>query len=57
MDRAVGDVLLAKAAELSDTTERLALLRQGLTALIERESARRRPTLITAPAAGRTVIE
>lgn len=35
------DDLLAKAAELSGTTERSALLRQGLTALIERESARR----------------
>ena len=35
------DELLAKAAELSGTTERTALLREGLTALIERESARR----------------
>jgi len=35
------DDLLARAAELSGTTERTALLRQGLTALIERESARR----------------
>lgn len=35
------DELLAKAAELSGTTERTALLREGLQALIERESARR----------------
>lgn len=35
------DELLAKAAELSGTTERTALLREGLRALIERESARR----------------
>ena len=35
------DDLIAKAAELSGTTERTALLRQALTALIERESARR----------------
>jgi Arc/MetJ family transcription regulator len=37
----IDDDLLAKAAELSGTTERTALLREGLTALIERESARR----------------
>lgn len=35
------DALLARAAELSGTMERTALLRQGLEALIERESARR----------------
>ncbi len=35
------DDLLAKAAELSGTAERTALLREGLQALIERESARR----------------
>ncbi len=35
------DDLLAKAAELSGMTERTALLRASLQALIERESARR----------------
>lgn len=35
------DALLAKAAELSGTAERTALIREGLEALIERESARR----------------
>lgn len=35
------DDLLAKASELSGMTERTALLREGLQALIERESARR----------------
>ena len=35
------DDLLAKASELSATTDRTALLREGLQALIERESARR----------------
>ena len=35
------DGLLAKAAELSGTVERTALIREGLEALIERESARR----------------
>jgi Arc/MetJ family transcription regulator len=35
------DDLLSEAARLSGTTERTALLRQALRALIERESARR----------------
>lgn len=35
------DDLLAKAAELTGMTERTALLRESLQALIERESARR----------------
>ncbi len=35
------DALLARAAELSGTAERTALIREGLEALIERESARR----------------
>ena len=35
------DALVQKAAELSGTTERSTLVRQGLEALIERESARR----------------
>jgi Arc/MetJ family transcription regulator len=35
------DALLQKAAELRGTAERSALLREGLRALIERESARR----------------
>lgn len=37
----IDDALLARASELSGTTERTALLREGLQALIERESARR----------------
>lgn len=50
------DALLAKAAELSGTVERTALIREGLEALIERESARRLallggsdPTAVAAP--------
>lgn len=35
------DALVQKATELSGTTERSTLVRQGLEALIERESARR----------------
>ena len=35
------EALLARAAELSGTIERTALIREGLEALIERESARR----------------
>jgi Arc/MetJ family transcription regulator len=35
------DELLAKAQELTGTTERAVLLRMGLEALVERESARR----------------
>ena len=35
------DALLAQAQSLSGLTERSALLREALTALIERESARR----------------
>lgn len=38
---ALDDALLAKAQELSGLTERSALLREALKALIERESARR----------------
>lgn len=35
------DAIVQKATELSGTIERSALVRQGLEALIERESARR----------------
>jgi Arc/MetJ family transcription regulator len=35
------DALLARAAELSGTGERTTLIREGLEALIQRESARR----------------
>jgi Arc/MetJ family transcription regulator len=35
------DTLLAEAARLTGTAERTALLREALTALIERESAKR----------------
>ena len=35
------DALLAKARELTGLTEKSALVREGLKALIERESARR----------------
>jgi Arc/MetJ family transcription regulator len=35
------DELLAQAAELTGTTERSALLRQALQALVQQESARR----------------
>jgi Arc/MetJ family transcription regulator len=38
---ALDDDLLAEAQRLTGTTEKTALVRQGLTALIERESARR----------------
>lgn len=35
------DALVAKASELSGTVEKSALVREGLEALIQRESARR----------------
>ncbi len=38
---ALDDSLLAEAQRLTGTTEKTALVRQALTALIERESARR----------------
>lgn len=38
---ALDDELLAEAQRLTGTTEKTALIRQALTALIERESARR----------------
>ncbi len=38
---ALDDGLLAEAQRLTGTTEKTALVRQALTALIERESARR----------------
>jgi len=38
---ALDDDLLAEAQRLTGTTEKSALVRQGLRALIERESARR----------------
>jgi Arc/MetJ family transcription regulator len=38
---ALDDDLLAEARRLTGTTEKTALVRQALTALIERESARR----------------
>ncbi len=38
---ALDDHLLAEAQRLTGTTEKSALVRQALTALIERESARR----------------
>lgn len=38
---ALDDDLLAEAQRLTGTTEKTALVRQALTALIERESARR----------------
>ncbi|MBX9718957.1 MAG: type II toxin-antitoxin system VapB family antitoxin [Microbacteriaceae bacterium] len=50
------DDLLAKAAELSDMTERTALLRESLQALIERESARRL-SLLGGTDAGATAAE
>lgn len=37
----IDDDLLAKASELSGVTEKSAVLREGLKALIERESAKR----------------
>lgn len=37
----IDDDLLAKATELSGLSERTAVIREGLKALIERESARR----------------
>lgn len=37
----IDDDLYARAVELTGVTEKTALLREGLTALIERESARR----------------
>ena len=37
----IDDELLAKAQRVSGVTERTALVREGLKALIERESARR----------------
>ncbi len=38
---ALDDALLAEAQRLTGTTERAALIREALNALIERESARR----------------
>ncbi len=38
---ALDDDLLAEAQRLTGTTEKSALVRQALTALVERESARR----------------
>lgn len=38
---AIDDALLARARELSGVQEKSALVREGLKALIERESARR----------------
>ena len=38
---ALDDELLAEAQRLTGTTEKTALIREALTALIERESARR----------------
>ena len=38
---ALDDELIARARELTGTTEKSAIVRQGLEALIERESARR----------------
>jgi len=53
---ALDDELIAEARRLTGTTENSALLRQALTALIERESSRRlaklggsEPALRTAP--------
>lgn len=53
---ALDDDLLAEAQRLTGTTEKSALVRQALTALIERESARRlarlggsEPSLTSAP--------
>jgi Arc/MetJ family transcription regulator len=53
---ALDDGLLAEAQRLTGTTEKSALVRQALTALIERESARRlarmggtEPDLTTVP--------
>lgn len=42
---ALDDDLLAEAQRLTGTTEKTALVRQALTALIERESARRLASL------------
>jgi Arc/MetJ family transcription regulator len=39
--RALDDDLLAKAQRLTGTTEKTALVREALGALVERESARR----------------
>ena len=41
MTLALDDALLAEAQRLTGTKEKSALVRQALTALIERESARR----------------
>ena len=38
---AIDDTLIAKAQELTGLSEKSALVREGLRALIERESARR----------------
>lgn len=53
---ALDDELLAEAQRLTGTTERTALVREALRALIERESARRlarlgatEPSLVDAP--------
>ncbi len=42
---ALDDVLLAKAGRLAGITERPALIREALQALIQRESAKRLATL------------
>lgn len=50
---ALDDELLAEAQRLTGTTEKTALVREALTALIERESARRLARLgATEPEAG-----
>jgi len=53
---ALDDVLMKKAAEYTGLTEKAAVVREGLRALIERESARRlarlggsQPDLVVAP--------
>jgi len=53
---ALDDVLMKKAAEYTGLTEKAAVVREGLKALIERESARRlarlggsQPDLVVAP--------
>ena len=52
---ALDDALLAEAQRLTGTTEKTALVREALQALIERESARRLARLgATEPAAAET---
>jgi len=53
---ALDDVLMKKAAEYTGLTEKAAVVREGLKALIERESARRlarlggsQPDLVVVP--------